>query len=393
MPGCLTPAMTHYLAHFASSSRWYTGVAVANPNPTDAHVTFTAYSDAGAQIGVASQTVPGHGKKSMLVSQLFTPSVSGNGWILVTSDVSVVAFDLYGDMISGGIGALPSSQLGSSLTLAHFVHSTRWWTGITVLNPSGGLVAVTLKAYDNAGNTLAQGDFAISARSKLVGMVETLMPQVANKSGWISVESTGGDVAGVVVYGDKHATPNRIAAMSAISADTNLNLSNFYSDADWWTGIALVNPSSTTSAALTLTAYAPDGTQIDQRTQPLAALNKTVSTVNTMFTLGGNTQGWTRVSSTAPIVGLEILNADDAGEQAWGLAAIESQPAGLNVYLPHQVVSGRWWTLLALANPNGATATVNMTALNDDGSQIKAVTKNIGPKSRIADYLKQMFGL
>jgi hypothetical protein len=296
-------------------------------------------------------------------------------------------------MISGGIGALPSSQLGSSLTLAHFVHSTRWWTGITILNPSGVPVLVTLRAYDNGGNTLAQADFAISARSKLVGMVEALLPGTASKSGWISVTSTGGDVAGLLVYGDKSAVPNRIGAMPAVPADTNLNLSNFYSDAEWWTGIALVNPSVTMGATLTLTAYAPDGSQIDQRIQPLAGLNKTVGMMSSMFTLAGNTQGWVNVSSTQPIVGLEILNADDAAEEAWGLAAIESQPAGLNVYLPHQVVNSRWWTLLALANPNGTDAAVNLSARNDDGTELKGVAKSIPATGRIADYLREMFGL
>jgi hypothetical protein len=242
----------------------------------------------------------------------------------------VVAFDLYGDKVSGGIGAVPSSELGSSMTLAHFSQSNRWWTGITILNPSTSSVSVTLKAYDNGGSLLAQRTTAISGRSKLAGMVEGLMPAVAGKSGWIGVESTGGDVAGLLLYGDKNAVPNRIAALSGVPAGTSLNLSNFYSDNEWWTGIALVNPSSTTSATLTLTAYAPNGTQIDQRTQPLAALNKTVGMVNTMFNLSGNSEGWVKVTSTEPIVGLEILNADDAVEGAWGLAAIESQPAGLN---------------------------------------------------------------
>lgn len=368
-------------------------MAVANPNSVDAHVTMEAYSDSGAPLGTTNLTVLANGKKSMLVSQLFDPPISGNGWILVTSDVAVVAFDLYGDVISGGIGALPSSALGSSLTLAHFVHSSRWWTGITILNPTNGTVTVTLNAYGNGGNVLGSGVFDILAGSKLVGMVEGLMPELANTSGWISVESSGGDVAGLLVYGDKNAVPNRIAALPAVPASYSLNLSNFYSDSEWWTGIALVNPSGATIADLTLTAYAPDGTLIDQRMQSLAEFNKTVGMISTMFTLGGNTQGWTQIASSEPIVGMEILNADDATEQAWGLAAIESQLVGYNVYLPHQVVNARWWTLLSLANPNGATATVNLTALNDDGTTLKDITKTIDPAGRIADYLRSMFGL
>ena len=224
--------------------------------------------------------------------------------------------------------------------------------------------------------------------------METILPGVANSSGWISVESTGGSVAGLLVYGDKVVVPNRIAALPAVPASFSLNQSNFYSDSEWWTGIALVNPSATLDATLTLTAYAPDGTPIDQKVgQPLAALSKMVDMVDGIFALNGSTEGWVQVTSTQPIVGLEILSADDPAEEAWGLAAIESQPAGMNVYLPHQVVTARWWTLLSLANPNESTATVTLTAMNDNGTELKEVIKPIGPMGRIADYLREMFGL
>ena len=393
LPGCLTPKTTHYLAHFASNARWYTGVAVANPNPGQAQVSFAAYGDSGSLLGTALLTVPGHGKRSALVSTLFSPAISGTGWIKVTSDAPVVAFDLYSDVVSGGIGALPSSELGSNLTLAHFVHSSRWWTGVTVLNPYASPVSVALRAYSNTGALLAQRTSVLSGRSKLVGMVEALMPAAANTSGWIAVESTGGNVAALLVYGDKEAVPNRIGALPAVPAATSLNLSSFFRDTEWWTGIAVVNPSPSTAASLTLTAYAPDGTQIDQSIVPLAALNKTVGMVNTILDLGGYTRGWTEVLSTEPVVGLEILNADDAERQVWGLAAIESQPAGSEVYLPHQVANSRWWTLLSLANPNGSVATIDLTALDDEGTELKGVIKNLDPKGGIADTVRELFGL
>jgi hypothetical protein len=253
-----------------------------------------------------------------------------------------------------------------------------------------------LKAYDGSGILLGQNTSSISARSKRVGMVEALIPGAANHSGWISVVSTGGMVGGLLVYGDKQAVPNRIAAMPAIPApyaNTELVLSSFFSDPEWWTGISLVNPSTTTGATLTLTAYAPDGTQIDQSSQSLPALNKTVGMVNTLFNLDTSTRGWVRVTSTSPIIGMEILNADDPGEQAWGLAAVEAQVPGYNLYLPHQVVSSRWWTLLSLANPNSSTATPGLTALNDDGTVLKATTKSINSRGNIADYFKHLFGL
>ena len=385
LPGLSVPATTLVLGHFASNSQWYTGVVLANPDPTiTAHVTLNAYSSAGGLLGTANRNVPAKSKLSELVPALF-PGVTGTGWIEVTSDKDIFAFDLYGDQVAGGVAALPACELSDRLVLPHFVVSTRWWTGVTVLNPGASSTTVTLTAYRSDGTSIQSQAFGVAAKSKLVGYVETLLPLTANQQGWIDATSSGGNIAGLVLYGDKTASPNRIAASIGTTPATTQRFSNFYSDAQWWTGIAIVNAKLSTSANVTLTAYAPNGVQIDQANILLPARNKTVGTVSDLFGLGANTQGWVEASSDQPIVGFELLNADDAAEQAWGLAAIESQGVAYKIFMAHYISSIKWWSLFGIANPSeSVTANITMTSFLNGGGTAATDTFTIGPKARVA---------
>lgn len=394
LPAATEAATTQILAHFASNSRWYTGVAIANPDDTFiANVSLTAYSNEGTSMGPISRNVPVHGKISELMSTLFSNAPS-TGWLLMTSNIPVLAFDLYGDAISGGIGALPSSPPSSSLILPHFVHSARWWTGVAIVNPSASPISVMVKAYDATGGILGMGTFNIAAFSKLWGYAEVLLPQVANHSGWMSLESTGGQIAALLVYGDKNATPNRIAAFAAVPTNNSFSLSDFRSDANSWTGISIVNPSETASAHVILTARAPDGTLIDTYSTDVGALNKTMGFVSDLFSLGIHTEGWIEVSSDRAVAGLEILNKDDAANQIWGLASVESQFPSQTIYLSHYAVTSRWWTLFALANPSAsAQANVTLSAFENSGTQTGTANYAIPPQGRIANFVQTLFGL
>jgi len=395
LPGTVEVAQKHYLAHFASDSIWFTGIAVANPNTsTDAHVTVSAFTDAGTSIGTpANWTVPAKGKKAQTFKSLF-PGQTGTGWIKVESDVDVLAFDVYGNTVNGGLAALPSSQLGETLVLPHFMANASWWTGVAVLNPGDSQSLVTVKAYTDAGVFIEQKGFIVGPGAKLLNMIHALLPLTDGQGGWCLVEaSAGAPVGACLVFGRKGASPAKFAALPAVPTSTTMNLSNFVSDADWWTGVAMVNPSGST-ANVTLKAYAPDGTPIDTAYPSLPTLNKTLGFVKTLFTLGGNTTGWIEATSDQPIVGLQILNADDDAEQAWGLAGVASQPAGKTIYMTHYAAVSPWWTLLAIANLDPTLqASVHLEALSDQGNLAAATDQPIPSKGRVSDEIKTLFGI
>lgn len=393
LPAGAEASTSHILAHFVSSQRWYTGVAVANPGAVEAHITLTSYNDLGVMGETAIRAVPPLGKISEVVSGLFAAPNLGTGWIQVTSDQEVMAFDLYGDLVSGGIAALPSSSQSTSLVLPHFVQSNRWWTGLAILNPGTSSVSVTLKGIQTDGVLLDQKTYTVNGKCKKMGYVEDLLPGTANHAGWILVQASG-PVAGLLIYGDKAATPNRIAAVVASPASQTVTLSSFFSDANWWTGIVLVNPDGVSAAHVSLSAYAPDGALIDSQSLTIDPHHKLLGFVSALLNLGVHTEGWVEVFSDAPVVGLEILNSDDAAREAWGLAAIESQSPGDVVSMVHHAITSRWWTLYALANPSPDTpAEANLVAYDNAGAASGAQIHTIPPRGRIADLVEKILGL
>jgi hypothetical protein len=207
---------------------------------------------------------------------------------------------------------------------------------------------------------------------KLMGMIESLMPLTANKTGWVLVESSASPVASVLIYGDKQAIPNRIAALSGTVPSVALNNSRFEVTAQWWTGVSVVNPSETTTANLTLRARKQDGTLIDEISQSLAPLNKVVGLVgSTLFDLSGATEGWVEVISDSPVTGFEMLNVDDEANSHWGLAAIEAQETAATLSLAHFIKNSRWWTLFWLSNPQSTIVDGNSLFYDNQGVLLK----------------------
>lgn len=368
-------------------------MAVANPSETaPAHVTVMAYSNAGTLLGQASRTVNPRSKISELLSGMIGPDL-GTGWVEVTSDTAVTASLVYGDQVAGGLGALGSCSVGSRLVLPHFVQNSRWWTGIAVLNVGGAAVDATLTAYDGNGIQIQQATQSLPAKSKIMGYVEGILPNAAGKTGWILAEASTSSLAGLLIYGDKQAIPNRIGALPAMTGTTDLNLSEFRSDGSWWTGLALVNANGA-AANVTLDAYAPNGVLIDGASTVINANSKVLGVVDGLFVLNGQTEGWVKVASDQPIAGFELLNADDATDQAWGLAAVESQPSGLHLTFGHYTVTSKWWTLFAMSNLSGTNpAQVTLETFGDDGHLSAVREASIPANGNLSDFLLQLLGL
>ena len=394
LPASVEPARDHVLVHFASDSTWWTGIAVANPSTSvQAEVTITIYDSNGRLLSApANWVVPSHGKVAQTVSGMLSGQ-AGSGWVSVQSDVDVLAFDVYGNSGTGALGALPSSPLAESLVLPHFVVNNAWWTGVAIVNPGTAPCDVTLSAYQANGTLIEQVAETIQPMGKILSMTQGLLPLTEGKDGWILVQSSPGvPVAACLVYGSKGTIPAKLAALSAVPTSTSMNFSAFMSDTSWWTGIAMVNP-SVADANITMTAYAPDGTAIDTVYPVLPGGNKTVGFVNHLFNLAGNSAGWVQAISDQPIVGMQILNANDEVNKAWGMAGVEAQASGDRVYMTHYAVNAPWWTFISVANLSpGSPATVEIQALSSDGKLAGAAQENVPAQGRLWDHVKDVFG-
>lgn len=353
LPALTEPATTQVLGHFHCSAQWFTGLVLANPDPTQTatgHVTFVSSQ------GIILKTVdvplvPGGKMARLLTDSSLLGPVSGTGWIRVESPLPLCAFLLYGDKIHGGMAALPACQMASSMVLPHMHHSNRWWTGLSITNPHPLPVVVDLLACGDDGIPLSHVQQSIPAHSKFSGTVDQIFGLAPGMRGWVQVTTEGETVGAMSVYGDKMSTPQQIGAMIGVSPSKDFYLSAFLESSTWWTGVSVVNPNDQ-PVLLTLKAQSPLGTLLDTRELTLGPMCRQVSMASSLFQLDSPSEGWLEAHASLPVSGCQVLQASDVQTEAWGLAAIEPQAAAQVLYFPHYDIQSRWWTWLALGNPN-----------------------------------------
>lgn len=366
---------------------------LGNPQDAEASVMVSAYEDSGRLRGIEYLTVAGNGNYVGTVSHLFHGKVRGTGWLEVRSDTDIVASELFVDGTYGGCGAAPAAETSHDLVLPHFVHSNRWWTGLSVVNTGFSSTAVTVTAYANSGVTIDQTVLLIPEKGKISGMIQELLPKAANGTGWISLSSNPGPVCGLLVYGDKGSVPNRIAALTGTSGRTQISFSQFLSDPNAWTGLAIVNPSDAMDISIRVTGYGPEGTLIDQVSgRVLGPCQKIVGVVDQILNLKGTEAGWVEAIADFPVAGCEILNVDDASQDIWGLAGIEGQVPSIHLYFPHFDWAGRWWTLFAVANPHSTEAVTQWMGYDSGGHQVDPKIWVIPAHGSMAELVEGIMG-
>jgi hypothetical protein len=117
-------------------------------------------------------------------------------------------------------------------------------------------------------------------------------------------------IVGLEIFGS--VTSGGLAGLgAAVALRDNLAFSHFDSTAVWWTGIALANPNSS-SAIVTLTGFNQSGAQIGSSTISLPANGQKAFQVGSQ--LGVSVTGWILISSSRPIVGLEIFGNVSTGQ-------------------------------------------------------------------------------
>jgi hypothetical protein len=301
------PSSNFGFSHFDTTADWWTGIALANPHTTQAHVTLTAYNQSGTQIGSSTITLPANGQNAFQVNNQL--GVSGTGWIRVVSDQPVVGLEIFGNIHTGQITGVPASTYPSTiLYVPHFDTTAAWWTGVALANPNGASATVTLTAYNQSGIQIGTSTITLPANGQKAFQVNSQLG-VSGTVGWIRVESDQ-PLVGLEILGS--VTSGGVAGLVAPNyVRHNLAFSHFDTTADWWTGIALVNPNGT-SATVTLNAYNQSGAGIGNSTIILPANGQNFFQVKDQLGVSGT--GWINVSSDQPLAGLELFGNVATGQ-------------------------------------------------------------------------------
>jgi hypothetical protein len=97
-------------SHVASNDLYFTGIAIVNPNATEASVELQVYSDEGNRIDSTRIRIPAGQRRCRLLTE-FLPAMAGisqlKGYIRLNSDIPVASFCMFGTHSLSMLSAIP----------------------------------------------------------------------------------------------------------------------------------------------------------------------------------------------------------------------------------------------------------------------------------------------
>lgn len=352
---------------FSPSDLGGTGLAIMNPNPTDANVTFTLYSTAGSALLTSNQVVPARGQWSLLGSQLFT-NATQSGWIRATSTAIGLQSFWDGGNFSTYMDAAPAAPSARGLLFPLVTGQTE----INVANIGSGVNTVTFRVFGASGNELANartqdiqtnGIYSIGASS--------LFPSVNFSSNSAVIRATGTlDIAGTSVTIDYPVAPSW-TIVNGIDSSLSLFEINFphvpsgpMDGSPAWLSILGISNISTSAQTATLTFTHNNGT-LFQVTRTIPAGGNLRESVHTLFNFPvGYQEGWVKVTGSAALTGFIAYGSTADG----GAAVVTAQGTPQSTLIFSHVANGPGWgTGLALLNATSTAANVEVYVMRRTG--------------------------
>lgn len=101
-------------AHVASDDTYFTGLAVLNPNQTEAKAVIELFSSDGALQASVNALIPAGQRKARVLTELFPSMIGENqtsGYIRVTADMPLAGFALFGTNDLSVLSAVPPQEV------------------------------------------------------------------------------------------------------------------------------------------------------------------------------------------------------------------------------------------------------------------------------------------
>ena len=302
-----------------------TGVAYANPSPTEAVITFTAKDVDGRMLASVDKELStgGHGAQNM--APLFgLPSFSG--WLEVTSTEPIVSLSLNAEA-APVFSSLPPGELDATAqgaTTYYFPHlavGAGWQTTITYINYSPQEVSCQTDFLSDHGGPLL---ISFAGLGTVVSRTDVLQPgesvhQETNVElsaplapGWARVTCSGPVKASLLFRRyDSEGVPTGEAGVNAATVPaTRFITFAEQGEGKHGTGVAYANPSDTTTAFVTFTVRDAAGEMLASVDETLLPRGHDAKNMVDLFGLS-SFSGWLEVTSTAPIVSLSLNNEAD----------------------------------------------------------------------------------
>lgn len=305
-----------------------TGLAIANPNGTDATISFYFTDANGNNFGAGSTTISAYNQMARFLDQApFSGGSSVSGTFSFTSSIPVAVIALRGFTNERGeflITTLPLADLSATVSTSayvfpHFAEGGGWTTQIVLVNAGDSALTGSVQFRDAqgavnpvnvAGTTSDAFSYSIPARSSL--RLQTAGTATETLSGFVRVVPSGGTAApsGLAIFSYRlNGVTVAEAGVPAAAAGSAFRfyaetLGNFGSVGSIQTGLAVANL-STSATTVTVELTRLDGTSTGLTgTLSVPASGKAATFLNQITgleTLQSPFQGVMRVSSSASI--------------------------------------------------------------------------------------------
>ena len=302
-----------------------TGVAYANPSPTEAVITFTARDADGQMLASVDKNLSPNGHAAQNMAPLFALS-SFTGSLEVTSTAPIVSLSINAEA-APVFSSLPPGELDAAAqgsTTYYFPHlavGQKWQTTVTYINYSSQEVRCQTDFISDHGSPLM---VSFAALGTVVSRPDVLLPggsvhQETNVElnapyapGWARATCSGPVKASLLFrLHNSEGVPIAEGGVNAAAVPaTRFVTFAEQGEGQFGTGVAYANPSPNISVPVTFTARDTDGEVLASVVRTLLPGGHDAHGMAELFGFTSFT-GSIEVTSTAPIVSLSI-NAEAA---------------------------------------------------------------------------------
>ncbi|CAM2066507.1 BACON domain-containing protein [Sulfidibacter corallicola] len=220
-------------------------------------------------------------------------TIQGPGWgslsLNEANDSRMIGAEVFGRTAQSGlrqsVGVGLSSQASQELYFVHIASDTsRFWTGIVVINLGESSADIQFEAFDTSGQLIGTGQVeSFAAGEKRTFLVSSDSIPFGDDAAWLRVTSSF-PMIGYELFGT-WAPADQFAGFESISGLSNRLAIPHTEDGvseGGWTGVAIINPGSSAAVA-TARLVAADGTVKETQEVTIEPKEKLVQLVSTLF--------------------------------------------------------------------------------------------------------------
>jgi len=363
-----------YFPHVDTSLPWQTEIAVINTGNQTVTGTLRGISNAGLPVETKDVSLSARGRRQITVADEFTNHINIGYIVFETDSIAVQGYTKF-YQVGKYRAAIPAVKEvnASDIYISHIDAGAQWWTGISLVNTTAATKTLTM-TFNNGQSRV----ITLTANQHQAFLID---PQPDIQS---AVITNASGVIGLELFGNIGGSDHLEGILLTDKTATTLYYPHVENNG-WWTGVVAYNPSAS-ACTITITPYSAQGDALTPSTRTIAGRGKYVGLVSGLG-LPAQT-AWFRIDSTSPLSGFELFSTAD-GNQLAAYAGGGGTGAKAGVFPKIEKNGG--WTGIAFVNTEDSTASVTLTAYNNNGIAVATQVLNVGGHVKVVNFAETIF--